>query len=87
MESGDNDLTLTVTDAQGDVFPVVNVPLIATAGAWRGELGEVCELCYLVGLAGQLVRQAALSQAERDNLIEEERVLASALQEAATSSA
>lgn len=31
-------LKVTVTDAQGDVFPVVNVPLIATAGDWRTEL-------------------------------------------------
>ena len=31
-------LKLTVTDAQGDVFPVVNVPLTATAGDWRTEL-------------------------------------------------
>jgi len=31
-------LKLTVTDARGDVFPVVNVPLVATAGDKRTEL-------------------------------------------------
>lgn len=31
-------LKLTVTDAQGDVFPVINIPLIATARDWRTEL-------------------------------------------------
>jgi len=31
-------LKLTVTDAQGGVFPVVNVPLTVTAGDWRTEL-------------------------------------------------
>ena len=31
-------LKVTVTDARGDVFPVVNVPLTAEAGPWQTEL-------------------------------------------------
>jgi uncharacterized lipoprotein YddW (UPF0748 family) len=31
-------LKVTVTDARGDVFPVVNVPLTARAGPWQTEL-------------------------------------------------
>ena len=31
-------LKVTVSDAQGDVFPVVNVPLTAKAGPWQTEL-------------------------------------------------